>query len=370
MYKDTLKNGAVKYRMPYTDVLTGKVRTVSVTMDKDTPRNRRRAEELLRDKIDEIMNETSADKVTLEYAIGLYLKEQEVTSKISTYNRNKATMNRIARMFNKGTYLNKVPVTTWKAHLMALSKGKAGTFNEYLKRLKSFLNWCYTSDLLLDRAVIDKMVRLPDESKHDKVADKYLEMEQVKVLLEGMGCEYWMLLTKFMVLSGLRVGEALALKKNDISDGYIHVTKTLNPNFQIILTPKTSDSYRDVSIQQELAECINDINQYFRYQSKRNGIHSTLLFWDIRNGGYCDYYSYNKYLKENSARLLDKEITTHVLRHTHASLLMWQDVPIDMISRRLGHSDSKITRQIYLHITELRKKKDAEKIENVRLLSI
>ncbi len=41
---------------------------------------------------------------------------------------------------------------------------------------------------------------------------------------------------------------------------------------------------------------------------------------------------------------------------------------IDQISRRLGHENSKITRQIYLHIVEKIKEKDRETINSVRLL--
>ena len=33
--------------------------------------------------------------------------------------------------------------------------------------------------------------------------------------------------------------------------------------------------------------------------------------------------------------------------HNHASLLLEQEVDVDTISRRLGHADSKITKEIY-----------------------
>ncbi len=49
--------------------------------------------------------------------------------------------------------------------------------------------------------------------------------------------------------------------------------------------------------------------------------------------------------------VLERPITAHTLRHTHASLLMEQEVDIETISARFGHSSSKINKEIYLHVT-------------------
>ena len=45
--------------------------------------------------------------------------------------------------------------------------------------------------------------------------------------------------------------------------------------------------------------------------------------------------------------------------------MMESGVPIDTIQRRLGHESSKVTKEIYLHITEKLKKVDNEKIAQV-----
>ena len=60
-------------------------------------------------------------------------------------------------------------------------------------------------------------------------------------------------------------------------------------------------------------------------------------------------------------------MTSHVLRHTHASLLLAEGISIDTISRRLGHENSKITREIYLHVTEKLKEKDNSTLKNITL---
>ena len=43
-----------------------------------------------------------------------------------------------------------------------------------------------------------------------------------------------------------------------------------------------------------------------------------------------------------------------------------QGVPLDVISRRLGHKSSQITREIYVHITEELQRRDNEAIRGIR----
>ena len=90
--------------------------------------------------------------------------------------------------------------------------------------------------------------------------------------------------------------------------------------------------------------------------------------FSTESGDYIEYYAYNKYLKENSLKILERGITAHALRHTHASLLLEQGVPIDVISRRLGHENSQVTREIYLHVTEKLKEKDNDRLKNVKII--
>ena len=42
----------------------------------------------------------------------------------------------------------------------------------------------------------------------------------------------------------------------------------------------------------------------------------------------------------------------HALRHTHASILISNHVPVIIISKRLGHASTSITMDIYAHVLE------------------
>ena len=87
-----------------------------------------------------------------------------------------------------------------------------------------------------------------------------------------------------------------------------------------------------------------------------------------KDGNKFSYDGFQHKLKSTADRVLHKHVTPHVLRHTHTSLLAEQGIPLDTISRRLGHTDSALTLQIYTHITEKRKQKDNEALSKVTML--
>ena len=49
---------------------------------------------------------------------------------------------------------------------------------------------------------------------------------------------------------------------------------------------------------------------------------------------------------------VNKHITVHSLRHTHASLLAESGATLEQIQQRLGHSNDDITKRVYLHVTK------------------
>ncbi|MBC9118619.1 tyrosine-type recombinase/integrase [Fructobacillus fructosus] len=68
----------------------------------------------------------------------------------------------------------------------------------------------------------------------------------------------------------------------------------------------------------------------------------------------------NQHLKRLEKSLGVKKIPFHGFRHTHASLLLANDVLIQYISERLGHENVNITIDVYAHLIN-EKRDDEEK---------
>ena len=101
------------------------------------------------------------------------------------------------------------------------------------------------------------------------------------------------------------------------------------------------------------------------------------MFQGSYNTQYLDYVCVNQlgellrpsYVTDHFRELLEKyglrHIRFHDLRHTFASLLINQDVPLINVSNFLGHSDLSTTANIYAHLDKASKQASAAVISNI-----
>lgn len=362
------RNGKYKFSERYEDYLTGKIKKVSVTLDKNTAQSRKTAQKLLNERIAALQEATPVKELTFGELVDEYRKNQELSVKKSTYERNFHTCNTMMDLFGKDTIVSRMNVNYINRKLLESGKSP-GTLNEYLTRFRALIRWGYKNDLIEDIRFLDKLDNFKDRPHKEKIQDKYLEEPEVRLLISRMDHQIWKFFAQLMILSGLRFGEAAALEKTDVDfkNGVIHVTKTLDSVNQIVTTPKSLCSIRDVYMQPELLNVCKQINVYMLKLELMHGTRSDLFIHNDK----CElvsFFSFNKYLKHQSEKVLGRPITTHALRHTHASLLLENGVNVETISRRLGHENSAVTREIYLHVTKKLTDKDNSQIKNIRML--
>ena len=372
MWSEILPSGKVRFVERYEDPMTEKSHKVSVTMDKDTASTRKLAQAALNDKIDAKLSSITAtikkDDLRLSELVELYRTDQKATVTQSTYQRNYFAMDSLMRILGRDILVDKITAGYVREKLAAENE-KPGTTNERITRLKALMRWGYQNDYIADIRWLDKIKKFKDDEKAQKLEEKYLESDELKILLKNMKVDKWRMLTEFSALSGLRAGEAIALNTSDIdfTNRYIHISKTYDPVNHIVGTPKTATSNREVYMQDELFTLCKQIKRYMDKERFYCGHRSELFMCDV-NGDYLNYYSYNKYLQENARQLFGKTVTTHFMRHTHVALMAEQGVPLDVISRRLGHSDSRVTMNIYFHVTKKMRERDNQKIKEVSIL--
>ncbi|MBK5076319.1 site-specific integrase [Lactococcus lactis] len=170
-------------------------------------------------------------------------------------------------------------------------------------------------------------------------------------------------LYRFLLATGLRIGEAQALLWSDIDfrDKSVSISKTMIQARGVQNMPKTKESNRVVSLDNTTIEMLK---QWKKVQNNNAiSLVDSLIF--SYNGKAHTYINEVTQLKKHFEHADVPNIGFHGFRHTHASLLMNNDVNPKEIQRRLGHADYAITMNTYSHLAKSKEKETAEKFSNI-----
>ena len=108
------------------------------------------------------------------------------------------------------------------------------------------------------------------------------------------------------------------------------------------LPTKTPCSNRTIKIDKNLAQKLKDF-----IELKRKNRDDFLFSYDDGNPRTTIFA---KELLRKSANLLGVKISAHGLRHSHATMLIRNLVPIQLVQKRLGHADPALTIATYTHL--------------------
>jgi integrase len=182
-----------------------------------------------------------------------------------------------------------------------------------------------------------------------------LGIEDVKRLLETYKGTYMSARLHIALLAGLRQGEALGLRWQDID--YDSATLEVRNQVQKIdgrlqLTGlKTDRSRRFIALTAGSLESLKQHRQIVEALKKMCGDswqENDLVFPHIDGTFHPAILDYNAW--KRCLRLCGiKQRRLHDARHTAATLMYAQGVGIEVISRALGHSSSAITSKLYVH---------------------
>ena len=171
-----------------------------------------------------------------------------------------------------------------------------------------------------------------------------------------------------LIYTGARKGEVLALTWDDIDfeAGSIRFAKTLfhNEGEFILQTSKTKESKRLISLDSKTIALLKKwrIRQIEANLGNKNSSDNKMVF--TREDGSPMRLAYpNEKLDIVIKKHNLHRITIHGLRHTHASLLFEAGASIKEVQERLGHSDIKMTMNIYTHVTDTLKEQTAQKFQ-------
>lgn len=333
----------------------------SVTLPEDNKQSRKQAALILMEMIDNYERSFDISRFRLSEIFEKYIKDSSATDR-SIRNYENA-FGKILQLLGDSEVNSLRPVMIREAFLdLPVSKS-----NRYTILLKMVLSWAYKMDYL-ENDISRKLVTRTEPGIKADISQKYLEPDELEKVLEFMKRyteEY--LLCKLMVLTGMRVGEAVAIKNDDISKDYIRVDETFDPGANEFTDPKNETSIREIYIQDELRSLLKMIKSEERIKRVAYGIRGCELILCGHDGQPLRINCLNRHLHAAES-VVDKKLTSHIFRHTHVSMLAASGMSLDAISRRVGHRSPEITRDIYLHITSKQKEQDNAAIKNIHIL--
>lgn len=188
---------------------------------------------------------------------------------------------------------------------------------------------------------------------------KYLNLFDLQTLLRSLNLREdlnWDWFFYLIAKTGLRFAEALALTPEDFDfeKQSIIINKSWNykekhSHFQ---PTKNESSNRTVMVDWQLM-------QQFQVMINNKELNQPIFFSKEQR-------IYNSTLNQKLASLCKNNdipvISIHGLRHTHASLLLYEGVSIASVAKRLGHNNTTTTQETYIHIIRELEDKDNDKI--------
>lgn len=184
----------------------------------------------------------------------------------------------------------------------------------------------------------------------------------------------------FMIFTGVRAGEAIALKWKDVSfeNKIVHINKSISrvinreydENNPKLMKKKGIKKYIDVTtstknkatrllaLNKHALEALKTIHQYSKYTDAEDYVLAT------RTGSVNNLKNMTDRLHVILERAETKvqKAGLHVLRHTNASLLFEKKIPIEIIASLLGHSVD-VCRKVYIHFAQKQKAEAINKLD-------
>ncbi|OFI46947.1 integrase [Floricoccus penangensis] len=362
-------NGKTKFVMDYKDPYTGRKKYVAVTMNKNTKQTENQASTILKDKVKEKLKDSPVTEnikfIDLLEDWWKFYKKGIKQSSISSLN---SSVKKLRLLFDKETIISNITTKYIQKRLINFD-----TTHGSKERMKSMLNLMF--DYAVDNNLLQinpsRNVKLPRKiitiKEYESVTKKYLEREELELLIgelrQTKKTYRIALLAEFMSLNGCRIGEAIAIKKENYNKKEktvdIHGTldKTVGYRLGSKTTPKTIASYRTVSLSKREIEILDEFIELNEYTKMTNSKYQDMNFIFVsKNGIPLANNSFNLAIQKANSRLnnpINKNLSSHIFRHSLISYLSEKGIPLEAIKARVGHSDgSKTTEKIYTHVTK------------------
>lgn len=360
--KKTNSGTVYKYVERYTCPFSGKTKKVSITFKKKGKQAEKAAYTALQEKILKITHPDVLNDKTLESLLDEFIAYRKPFVKPTTNNGHEQSKSIIVRLFPKDILISKLSTAIIQTTLSAfLEKHKYSYVKTLFSLISQSLKYArrmnYLTDIsFLDNVCLPRPLKTADDVKKER--EKFLSKDDLIDFLAKLTKinSNVALICEFQSLTGLRIGELLALRIKDYNkkENYIDINGTLTSRYtakdgNIRLSPKNSYSIRKVWLDARANQILHIfiLANNARRLLKPGFNPGNYIF--VTDGGLpYDVHFINRIIKRVK---FYKPVSTHTFRHTHISLLAESNVPLKAIMERVGHNESKTTLSVYTHVT-------------------
>jgi integrase len=188
-----------------------------------------------------------------------------------------------------------------------------------------------------------KGIRLPRGQEADRAEMRLLTPAEFAEIEAAMA-EHYRPLIRFLIGTGARWGEAVALTVADVALPNVRIRRALKwspDNIRTVGATKTRKSNRTVVVPADLHD---ELRAACAGKAKGD-----LVFTATRGGSVLHRTFWSRYWLP-AVDHLEPRPRIHDLRHSHASWLLAAGVPIHIVQARLGHESIQTTVDTYGHL--------------------
>lgn len=352
----------IKYRYceKFYDPRFAKWRRKSVTFNNKTRETRKRAQEILTNAIQKELGNVMMDNRTIHSVIEEYKKIYKKNVKRTTFLSVETQYQEFEEFIDSKRIITTITTQDLNRFFdfLLYQKNLANqTTSAYKSRLNKLFQYAVKNGYIETNPIESCIIEYKTRTESKKNPNKFLEDDEYNRLIEytrKINLRYAMLF-EWMYMTGMRVGEALALTWDkidlDSNPPIAHVSSTLEyhqlkiKDVYASTSPKTTASIRSVSLPNRCIEILSQIKEI-------EGNNQGFIFTTSKHTP-ISITAVNAFLRTHRERMgIDKNISTHIFRHTHISKLAEMGLPLYSIQARVGHENSQVTESIYLHITK------------------
>ena len=231
--------------------------------------------------------------------------------------------------------------------------------------LSNVFSYAYSLDLIADNPMDKAKAQLASSSKMSTREVFALSTAQEMIFMEYAKESYHYPIIYAMDRAGLRIGEALALRNKDIdfTNRRITIDESLNyyrgDKERKLEGTKTESGNRKVTLFSDVAFVFKSHQKQMKEMMCKYGLNNPndLLFLCRYRGDFVTDTAVNASIKRIVEKIhadgykdFPKSVTCHTLRHTFATRCFEKGIPLEVISKELGHADITVTARVYVHL--------------------